>query len=162
MKQCKKCEFYKTKDEFAKSLASSDGLQPVCKICHNITMHQYRKNNREKINALSRKRYFNNPVAQREQIKKYESENPSKIRAKSAKRRATKLQRTPKWLTELHYKQIQIFYDSATSLTKEFGVEMEVDHIIPLNGELVSGLHVPWNLQVITQRENLSKGNKAL
>lgn len=91
---------------------------------------------------------------------RFAKRHPEKEAANAAKRRAEKKQRTPKWLTKTNYQQIDIFYAAAAALTKEFGISMEVDHIIPLNGKNVSGLHVPWNLQVITEKENSRKGNK--
>ena len=86
--------------------------------------------------------------------------NPDKKNANNAKRRTAKMSRTPNWLNESHLQQIQMFYSSASKLTKELGIKMTVDHIIPLQGKIVSGLHVPWNLQVITESENSSKGNR--
>jgi len=90
----------------------------------------------------------------------YKQENPAVVNASNAKRRAAKLQRTPKWLTLLHYEQIQMFYTSAAELGKELNLEFDVDHIVPLQGENVSGLHVPWNLQVLLATDNGSKSNK--
>ena len=80
--------------------------------------------------------------------------SPYKANAKAMKRHAMKLQRTPKWLTLEHYAQMLETYAKAKAQGKQ------VDHIIPLQGELVSGLHVPWNLQILTAIENQSKGNR--
>lgn len=69
------------------------------------------------------------------------------------RRRAMKIQATPKWLTEGHKKQLQQFYENCPT-------GFEVDHIIPLQGKDVRGLHVPWNLQYLPKSENRRKGNK--
>lgn len=80
--------------------------------------------------------------------------------ADSAKRRAAKLQRTPKWLTENDFDIIKREYELAAWCTKVTGEVYHVDHEIPLLGKNVSGLHVPSNLRVIRGSENMSKGNR--
>ena len=64
---------------------------------------------------------------------------------------------TPRWASRA---AIKAFYDVARKLSKELGELYVVDHIVPLNGGIVSGLHVPWNLQVIRWRSNANKGNR--
>lgn len=78
----------------------------------------------------------------------------------TAKRNAAKLNRTPKWLTEDQLNTISWYYEAAAKYTQDFQVKYEVDHIVPLQGKLVSGLHVPWNLQVLLKTENNKKLNK--
>ena len=86
----------------------------------------------------------------------YIANNRDKYSAYLAKYRAKKLCATPKWLTNTQLLQIQQFYTKA----KDSG--LEVDHIVPLQGENVCGLHVPWNLQLLSRSENASKSNKVL
>lgn len=74
-------------------------------------------------------------------------------------RRATTKAATPMW-TDLS--KIREIYREARRLTQETGVKHEVDHIIPIQGRLVTGLHVPENLRVVTKVENRRKGNKVL
>lgn len=63
----------------------------------------------------------------------------------------------PPWLTDEQKTAIQWFYDEARRLTQETGVRHVVDHMAPLNGAHSCGLHVPWNLQVLTDSENKGK-----
>lgn len=93
---------------------------------------------------------------------KYRAKNPHKIRAAGAKRRAAKMLRTPRWLSAEQLWMIEQAYELAVLRTKMFGFPWHVDHIIPLQGKLVSGLHVPANLQVIPEMVNLQKSNKFL
>jgi 5-methylcytosine-specific restriction endonuclease McrA len=92
---------------------------------------------------------------------RYAADNNNKPRrnAITAKRHSAKLKRTPPWLTEYHLSQIKRFYQEAKELESSTGIKHHVDHIVPLQGKNVSGLHVPWNLQILTAVENCSKNN---
>ena len=92
--------------------------------------------------------------------KKHAQENPEQYAAKTAKRRAAELQRTPAWDPHAHL--IMAKYQLATMLTKASGIVHHVDHIIPLQGRKVSGLHVFSNLRVIPGSDNVKKSNKFL
>lgn len=91
--------------------------------------------------------------------KRWQQANPHKVAAHAAKRRAVISERTPKWLTAQDFDVIDWYYASAKMTEAETGIPHQVDHIIPLQGKLVSGLHVPNNLQVIPASENLKKSN---
>jgi len=80
--------------------------------------------------------------------------------AKEARRRSAKLKATPPWITEHHLEQIKQFYWHSDDLRKVTGCEYHVDHIVPLKGKNVCGLHVPWNLQILPSDINLQKSNK--
>ena len=67
------------------------------------------------------------------------------------------LHATPRWADR---KAIENFYDEAKRRTLATGVIHHVDHIYPLKGRTFRGLHVPWNLQILTEHENLTKSNK--
>lgn len=88
--------------------------------------------------------------------------NPDAKNADTARRRANKQNQTPKWLTTDEFWLMRQAYDLARHRSKFFGFAWHVDHIIPLNGQNVSGLHVPWNLQVIPAKINIAKSNKVV
>lgn len=85
--------------------------------------------------------------------------NPDKKLASVALRRAKKLQAAPSWLSKEHKKEILEFYKMAKELESVFPWKQHVDHIVPLSNSNVSGLHVPWNLQILSQKSNLEKSN---
>jgi hypothetical protein len=91
--------------------------------------------------------------------KQWELSNPGKKQAILAKRRAAKLQRTPAWLTPDDFWLMGQAYELAALRTKMLGFLWHVDHVIPLQGKVVSGLHVPTNLRVIPGTDNLKKHN---
>jgi hypothetical protein len=115
-----------------------------------ISQQNWRDNNKDKIRAANKKWNTENSEYKKAKHKKYVLDYPELNRARRAKRRAVELQRTVGWSD---YLVIKMIYEDCPE-------GYEVDHIIPLQGEVVSGLHVAWNLQYLTAEENRSKGNK--
>jgi hypothetical protein len=118
-----------------------------------------------KNNSEDRKKYMSDYAEQkREKIReialRWQRNNKGKVNANTALRHAAKMQRTPKWLTEEEKLRIRCYYQLASMRNRESNQEWHVDHIVPLQGENVSGLHVPWNLQVLPALENIAKGNR--
>jgi len=91
---------------------------------------------------------------------KWASENVVYTRALTKARRRKHRLATPKWLKRLDMLAIRHLYQIAVTMTRTTGEAYVVDHIIPLQHEDVCGLHVPWNLRVITRKENGLKSNK--
>ena len=120
----------------------------------------WREKNPEKHRAIVERYFKKDPERARAQVSKWWKAHPEWTRAAVAKRHARQLKATPKWLTTQHWVSIQKVYDKAVRLTQETGVPHDVDHIVPLRGATVSGLHVPWNLRAIPARANRSKSNE--
>ena len=93
-------------------------------------------------------------------LKEKDIKDPAGRLARTRKRQATKLQRTPKWDPDAHL--IVAKYQLAAMLSQATGIPHHVDHIIPLQGKNVSGLHTFSNLRVIPGEENVKKSNKYL
>ena len=120
---------------------------------------------KEKNNSEFRKKYMSKYASEnREKIRKIASDwqknNKGKVNANTALRHTAKMQRTPVWLSKHDKLHIKCLYQVAAMRTRESGHAWHVDHIIPLQGENVCGLHVPNNLQVIPAYDNVSKGNR--
>ena len=92
--------------------------------------------------------------------KNWKLKNLLAIRADTSARRRRHRRATPLWLTRKQKTEIRQLYQIAITMTKTTGERYVVDHIVPLRSEIVCGLHVPWNLRVITQEENLKKSNR--
>lgn len=175
MKRCYKCKKNKGVIEFAKHKNRRDGLSARCKSCDKEYKKEYYEINKSIINEKTSVYYKNNSSRIKKQMKEYarinkailknykrkwKKDNVDKVRFTNAKRRAEKLNATPKWLTKDQLKEIANIYKRAKELEKTTGLKYHVDHIVPLKGKNVCGLHTPWNLQILTAEENIKKGNR--
>lgn len=88
----------------------------------------------------------------RESSRAWQKANRGRANYLVRKYQTTRLNATPQWLTDEHQERTRRVYETCPD-------DHHVDHIVPLNGEGVCGLHVPWNLQHLTAAENLRKGN---
>jgi len=189
MKTCTTCNESKELSMFNRK--DEQTLKSHCKICQAAYNRAYKAKNKDKISAANKKHHEENKEYWKEKNAKYYAENkeyfsdwaksyraehgerlneydrewaknnPENSNARSAKRRAAKLQRTPAYTDTCPWQQFWLkeHYCTAKVLEKMTGRVYHVDHIIPLQGEFVSGLHVAENLQVIPATENLSKSN---
>jgi hypothetical protein len=114
----------------------------------------------------SRRRWRSLSPEQREARRKYLRDWREANPGSSGRDYANKMQAVPPWLTLQHWKAINKLYTRAKRMTRTTGISHVVDHIIPLRGvnlhgeAVVCGLHVPWNLRVITEAENIRKRNR--
>jgi len=105
----------------------------------------------------------NNPTTHKRMVKEWREKNAVTYKAymnlQAVKRYTAELKRTPSWLNDGQLFEIEAIYNYCSSL-RRIGLNYHVDHIVPLRGKTVSGLHVPWNLQVMPAKDNLAKGNR--
>lgn len=134
MKQCSKCKTEKDPTDFWKHKNSKDGLNSVCKDCSKFKVREWIFRNKEKSSSLNLG---------------WKKRNPEKVKLYSSAYENRKRKNMPKWVNKI---QINQFYKD-----KPYGYE--VDHIIPLKGKNVTGLHVIHNLQYLSSTENKKKYN---
>lgn len=126
----------------------------------NAKTRQYRALNLEYVRAREAVRRAENKNRRNQLLREWRARNLPAKAAEAARRRASILQRTPKWLTQEDFSAMRLIYELAKGMTQATGVPHHVDHILPLRGDFVSGLHVPSNLQILTAFENVQKNNK--
>jgi len=100
------------------------------------------------------------PHIKREYRNTWKANNKVQVRADTKARRRKHREATPLWLSRKQKSEIRQLYQVAITLTQATGEQYVVDHIVPLRSDVVCGLHVAWNLRVITREENLKKSNK--
>jgi hypothetical protein len=190
MKKCLVCDQEKPLNEFYKRTDSPDGYRNDCKECRKRSSLKNFYANSENKNAKNMEAYWKRKektpnlwagvYAKRrdkslQQSKDYYAVNAETIKSRqrlwsktnrglanalSKRYKLKKINATPSWLNESQLLLIKCKYQVAAMLNVH-GVEpWHVDHIIPIRGKNVCGLHVPWNLQVIPAKDNLSKGNR--
>jgi 5-methylcytosine-specific restriction endonuclease McrA len=156
MKTCAFCK--KTKDfSLFSQYKGKSYYYSYCKECSTLKGKEWREKNKEKSRACKGKWQANNPQKKAISQRLWLDNNAAIHTAKEAKRRATKLNATPKWVD---LNAIKTEYQLAKWCSDVTGEFYHVDHIIPLNGNGVCGLHVPWNLQILPAKINLQKGNR--
>jgi hypothetical protein len=150
--ECLKVEWEKgnqTRAEYFRQYNQSEAGQKA--------KREYYERNREAVVARAQAR---SDAAKNAYKQKYKEANPDMYKEMVSLRRRRFRQATPKWLTAEQRMEIRLKYRLAIELSRATGIRHAVDHIVPLQGEEVCGLHVSWNLQVIPQAENLKKSNK--
>ena len=189
MKECRVCGDVKPVTEYNKDSKTKDGYRTDCRNCSKKKDREYAAKNREAAKLRAKKWHHENKKRANENSKRWRQENPErlkelsklwheenkervkelnrawkkankhKVNANTRMRQAAKLNATPPWLNEDHKFMLEEIYELRDLRTQATGVVHHVDHIVPLRGAEVCGLHVPWNLQVIPASDNIRKGN---
>lgn len=161
--------WYNKNKERVAAAAKVRNSDPIVKQRRKENYRRWAKENRDYINEQQRLHYEENPESKRraaaswrqrnpEHSKKlwdqWHQNNPGRNRENSAAIRAMRRQACPPWCRRSDFIS---YYAEAQSLTISTGEKYEVDHIVPMRGKNVCGLHVPWNLRVVTFKENRAK-----
>ncbi len=137
------------------SFTPNSKLKPNQRFCSSKCVKtNYRLNNPEKDRASKRKYAEKNKEKHSLATEKYRKANPDYYRQYTILRNRNVRQACPKWLSEFDLLWLDEIYDLAVKRG------LEVDHIVPITNKKVCGLHVPWNLQLLTRAENARKSNK--
>lgn len=142
-------------DILAKKKAENPGLASL------MYLKSKGKFTREYFRQADLKRYWTTGRRELQQAyqKDYRKLNKDKTAHWTMLRHGRKLRATPKWLSADQIEEIAKFYSHARDCAVISGDKYEVDHIIPLKGKDVCGLHVPWNLQILPADINRRKSN---
>ena len=156
-KTCTKCGCEKpaTQEFFYANKKGVEGFNPWCKECHK----EYRTINTKKISAATKLCREKNPEKYRNHKKLWNAANKDKKRMYALDYIARKKLRKPSWFSELDAFVMQQAHKLANDRKRIFGFGWSVDHIVPMCGKQVSGLHVFNNIQVIPSVVNSQKHN---
>ena len=147
MKKCYNCKEFKPHEAYSENRRYRDHLEKRCIICVDARRERDRQRSRD----------WHACPTNKARAKDWYQANRGRVVEYTAARRADKTGQMPPWADRL---AIQAIYDKCVEVSEQTGIPHEVDHIIPLNGLKVSGLHIPENLQIITAEENRAKSNK--
>jgi hypothetical protein len=175
VKKCPGCLEIKEHSLFHKTTKRSDGLSFFCKQCKSKKDKEYRDKNSQKLLAQKKEYYKRNKERMDEQgrlnyqkkkdeykqrARKWKLENRARHNELCMQRHVSKLKAIPSWLSSIQKARIHEFYEVSLAIGMQTGIKQHVDHIIPLKSPIVCGLHVDWNLQILSASENCSKSNR--
>ena len=156
MKTCSKCKETKELGQFYKR-SDRDAYHSWCKSCKHLSGKQWNIKNKERHSQMNSEWYEQNKEKHLANSRQWYKDNKHRKLETSSAREKRCVLATPTWADRELIKEL---YALAQKLTEQTGIPHEVDHVIPLQGAIVSGLNVPNNLQVITREENRRKSNK--
>lgn len=116
-----------------------------------------RKRNAERYAAPGGEEHRRNEIAR---LEAWAQENPGRALASARKRVMRRRNAMPEWVDRGMLERMAAVYAAASRLNENTDEVFEVDHIVPLCGKTVCGLHVPWNLQLLTKDDNRRKANR--
>jgi hypothetical protein len=122
--------------------------------------YRARENELQAIRRATKGTSIDDPEKAKARSSAWKKANPGRTVAQTTMRKKYVRVRTPAWLTDIDHERIQNEYKLSAILKQLTGQEWHVDHVIPLVGKNVSGLHVPGNLRVMLGKDNLSKANR--
>ena len=167
MLKCTKCNITKNESEFHKWSSHKRGYRYHCKECRKGEGAKYKRahyhKNKETYKDRHNKWIEDNREQYNEYMRDWRKDNleygTPKQAADSAYYRRAKRQAS---LYNFQKEKILEVYRLCSKLKKELNLNLQVDHIYPITNDKMSGLHVWWNLQIITAKENQSKSNKII
>jgi len=174
-KGCSKCKKVLSIDCFNKNARSPDSYRPDCKECRRGIQRQFYQKNKDREKERNRNWYYRNKEKRLSSNKKWQADNKTNVKLSKtkyrqnnkekisfykAKRRAIELNALPMWVSKEEMVLIKQVYIKARKMSKQDGIQYHVDHIFPLQGNNVCGLHTLNNLQILTASENIRKKNK--
>lgn len=170
-KKCARCTSEKPTDLFGRDKARKDGLNPYCKACARERNAEYARLNPERVRAsqnaydrrnaekIKRWRAENSEHLKEYWVaygKKYRAEFPAEVAEKSRRQYVARRRAVPPWFDK---EKVAAIYAEAKRLRKA-GIQAEVDHIFPIQGDVVCGLHWHGNMQILTRAQNTAKGSR--
>jgi len=171
-KKCTRCGEQKKLSEFGIDNRLKYKRSSNCAECKKELSRNYHRDNIEIARESGQKWRDENREYERERGRNYHAKNKEKIaeyaklyrdknreyfRMKSMERSAKKILAMPRWANN---KYILLWYKLAKIEEERTGIKINVDHVIPLVSNIVCGLHCEDNMQLLTELENKSKGNR--